>query len=95
MYNNDLQPSKLIPGADFYCFKARIEPKWEDPKYALGGNWTAQTPVTKWRKALLDTYWLHIVRLFRLTFLEWISQEIIYLRGANDLFEADYHNSCA
>lgn len=62
MYNNVLQPSKLFPGADFHCFKAGIEPKWEDPKCALGGKWTAQTPRNGGGKALLDTYWLHTVR---------------------------------
>jgi len=61
MFNNVLQPSKLVPGADFHCFKAGIEPKWEDPKCALGGKWTAQTPRSG-GKALLDTYWIHTVR---------------------------------
>lgn len=57
-YNNVLQPSKLNAGADFHCFKAGIEPKWEDPKCAHGGKWTAQPPRSG-GKAALDTYWLH------------------------------------
>jgi hypothetical protein len=57
LYNNVLQPSKLIAGADFHCFKAGIEPKWEDPK------WTAQPPRSG-GKAALDTYWLHTVWSF-------------------------------
>jgi len=61
LYNNVLQPSKLIAGADFHCFKAGIEPKWEDPKCAHGGKWTAQPPRSG-GKAALDTYWLHTVR---------------------------------
>lgn len=60
LYNNVLQPSKLIAGADFHCFKAGIEPKWEDPKCAHGGKWTAQPPRSG-GKAALDTYWLHTV----------------------------------
>ena len=59
LYNNVLQPSKLIASADFHCFKVGIEPKWEDPKCAHGGKWTAQTPRNG--KAALDTYWLHTV----------------------------------
>ncbi|KAG0606457.1 hypothetical protein M758_9G142100 [Ceratodon purpureus] len=63
LYNNVLQPSKLIAGADFHCFKAGIEPKWEDPKCAYGGKWTAQPPPPRsGGKAVLDTYWLHTVR---------------------------------
>lgn len=55
-----MQPSKLNAGADFHCFKAGIEPKWEDPKCAHGGKWTAQPPRSG-GKAALDTYWLHTV----------------------------------
>uniref|UniRef100_A0A7I4BWP5 eIF-4F 25 kDa subunit n=1 Tax=Physcomitrium patens TaxID=3218 RepID=A0A7I4BWP5_PHYPA len=49
-------PSKIF--GDFHCFKAGIEPKWEDPKCAHGGKWTAQPPRSG-GKAALDTYWLH------------------------------------
>eukprot|EP00246_Nothoceros_aenigmaticus_P014725 TRINITY_DN5794_c0_g1_i1.p1 TRINITY_DN5794_c0_g1~~TRINITY_DN5794_c0_g1_i1.p1 ORF type:complete len:220 (+),score=39.65 TRINITY_DN5794_c0_g1_i1:155-814(+) len=56
LYNNVLQPSRLIAGADFHCFKYGIEPKWEDPKCASGGKWTASPPRNK---AILDTFWLH------------------------------------
>lgn len=61
LYNNVLQPSKLIAGVDFHCFKAGIEPKWEDPKCAHGGKWTAQPPRSGGGKAALDTCWLHTV----------------------------------
>ncbi|XP_044495316.1 eukaryotic translation initiation factor 4E-1-like [Mangifera indica] len=40
LYNNIHHPSKLAVGADFYCFKHNIEPKWEDPVCANGGKWT-------------------------------------------------------
>ncbi|XP_009390800.2 eukaryotic translation initiation factor 4E-1-like [Musa acuminata AAA Group] len=40
LYNNIHHPSKLIMGADFHCFKHKIEPKWEDPVCANGGKWT-------------------------------------------------------
>ncbi|WZY85083.1 hypothetical protein YC2023_031467 [Brassica napus] len=38
LYNNMRGPSKLTHGADFYCFKHNIEPKWEDPICANGGK---------------------------------------------------------
>jgi translation initiation factor 4E len=38
------QPSKLGAGTDFHCFRAGIEPKWEDPKCTHGGKWTATPP---------------------------------------------------
>lgn len=50
-----------MAGADFHCFKAGIEPKWEDPSCASGGKWTANLPKGS-SKALLDTFWLHTVR---------------------------------
>ncbi|KAF8077115.1 hypothetical protein N665_1061s0017 [Sinapis alba] len=40
LYNNMRHPSKLANGADLYCFKHNIEPKWEDPICANGGKWT-------------------------------------------------------
>ncbi|KAL9321033.1 hypothetical protein ACSQ67_012872 [Phaseolus vulgaris] len=40
IYNNIHHPSKLGVGADFHCFKHKIEPKWEDPICANGGKWT-------------------------------------------------------
>ncbi|KAK6154880.1 hypothetical protein DH2020_009128 [Rehmannia glutinosa] len=36
LYNNVHHPSKLAVGADFHCFKNKIEPKWEDPVCANG-----------------------------------------------------------
>ncbi|XP_068324181.1 eukaryotic translation initiation factor 4E-1 [Pyrus communis] len=54
IYNNVRHPSKLIVGTDFHCFKYKIEPKWEDPVCANGGNWTVPYPRGK-----SDTYWLY------------------------------------
>ncbi|CAK9224090.1 hypothetical protein BDL97_04G055600 [Sphagnum fallax] len=58
LYNNVRQPSKLGAGTDFHCFKAGIEPKWEDPKCTHGGKWTA-TPPRANVKGALDMFWLH------------------------------------
>eukprot|EP00245_Coleochaete_scutata_P001074 TRINITY_DN1130_c0_g1_i1.p1 TRINITY_DN1130_c0_g1~~TRINITY_DN1130_c0_g1_i1.p1 ORF type:complete len:220 (+),score=46.70 TRINITY_DN1130_c0_g1_i1:143-802(+) len=57
LYNNVVQPSRLVAGADFHCFKKGIEPMWEDPKCASGGKWTAVLP--RGNKQALDTSWLH------------------------------------
>ncbi|XP_043701377.1 eukaryotic translation initiation factor 4E-1-like [Telopea speciosissima] len=54
LYNNILHPSKFGVGADFYCFKYKIEPKWEDPVCANGGRWTINFPRGK-----SDTSWLY------------------------------------
>ncbi|KAI3996827.1 hypothetical protein MKX01_021103 [Papaver californicum] len=54
LYNNIHKPSKLAVGADFYCFKHKIEPKWEDPICANGGKWTISFPRGK-----SDTSWLY------------------------------------
>ncbi|KAK1318640.1 Eukaryotic translation initiation factor 4E-1 [Acorus calamus] len=54
LYNNIHHPSKLVMGADFYCFKAKIEPKWEDPVCANGGKWTIACV-----KGKVDTSWLY------------------------------------
>lgn len=53
-YNNINHPSKLVMGADFHCFKHTIEPKWEDPVCADGGNWTMN-----FSKGKSDTSWLY------------------------------------
>uniref|UniRef100_A0A0C9S883 eIF-4F 25 kDa subunit n=1 Tax=Wollemia nobilis TaxID=56998 RepID=A0A0C9S883_9CONI len=58
LYNNILQPSRLVPGSDFHCFKDGIEPKWEDPKCANGGKWTVSNTRGK---PIIDTLWLHTV----------------------------------
>lgn len=57
MYNNIHHPSKLLNGADFYCFKHQIEPKWEDPVCANGGKWT----ITFFNRGKSDTSWLYTV----------------------------------
>ncbi|MED6133544.1 translation initiation factor eIF4E [Stylosanthes scabra] len=54
IYNNIHHPSKLAVGADFHCFKHKIEPKWEDPICANGGKWTMTFPRGK-----SDTSWLY------------------------------------
>ncbi|KAL7089244.1 hypothetical protein ACP275_13G177200 [Erythranthe tilingii] len=54
VYNNVHHPSKLAVGADFHCFKNKIEPKWEDPVCANGGKWTVGFSRSK-----SDTAWLY------------------------------------
>ncbi|KAJ1377929.1 Translation Initiation factor eIF- 4e [Sesbania bispinosa] len=54
IYNNIHHPSKLAVGADFHCFKHKIEPKWEDPICANGGKWTMT-----FSKGKSDTSWLY------------------------------------
>ncbi|XP_008788837.2 eukaryotic translation initiation factor 4E-1-like [Phoenix dactylifera] len=54
LYNNIHRPSKLAVGADFSCFKYKIEPKWEDPVCANGGKWTISCSRGK-----VDTWWLY------------------------------------
>lgn len=54
VYNNIHHPSKLAVGADFHCFKYKIEPKWEDPVCANGGKWTMT-----FQKGKSDTCWLY------------------------------------
>ncbi|CAO2823457.1 unnamed protein product [Amaranthus hypochondriacus] len=54
LYNNIHHPSKLVVGADFHCFKNKIEPKWEDPICANGGKWTVT-----FQRGKSDTCWLY------------------------------------
>ncbi|XP_031479372.1 BTB/POZ domain-containing protein NPY3-like isoform X2 [Nymphaea colorata] len=54
LYDQIFKPSKLLANADFHCFKAGIEPKWEDPVCASGGKWS----VTSSRKQNLESMWL-------------------------------------
>ncbi|OMO82796.1 Translation Initiation factor eIF- 4e [Corchorus olitorius] len=54
LYNNIHHPSKLAVGADFHCFKHKIEPKWEDPVCANGGKWTVT-----FSRGKSDTCWLY------------------------------------
>lgn len=54
LYNNIHHPSKLAAGADFHCFKHKIEPKWEDPVCANGGKWTVS-----FSRGKSDTCWLY------------------------------------
>ena len=44
----------MAVGADFHCFKKKIEPKWEDPICANGGKWTVT-----YQKGKSDTSWLY------------------------------------
>ncbi|KAF3487184.1 hypothetical protein F2Q69_00056936, partial [Brassica cretica] len=46
---------ELTHGADFYCFKHNIEPKWEDPICVNGGKWTMNFPKEKSDKSWLYT----------------------------------------
>ncbi|KAK4787921.1 hypothetical protein SAY86_011754 [Trapa natans] len=54
LYNNIHHPSKLSVGADLYCFKHNIEPKWEDPVCANGGKWTVN-----FSRGKSDVCWLY------------------------------------
>ncbi|XP_061356070.1 eukaryotic translation initiation factor 4E-1-like [Gastrolobium bilobum] len=54
IYNNLHHPSKLAVGADFHCFKDKIEPKWEHPICANGGKWTVT-----FSRGKSDTSWLY------------------------------------
>ncbi|XP_056841704.1 eukaryotic translation initiation factor 4E-3 [Raphanus sativus] len=54
LYNNMHPPTKCVHGADIYCFKDKIDPKWEDPVCANGGKWTMMFP-----KATLESSWLN------------------------------------
>ncbi|KAH0451772.1 hypothetical protein IEQ34_019071 [Dendrobium chrysotoxum] len=57
LYDQIFRPSKLPANADFHCFKAGIEPKWEDPECANGGKWS----ISSSRKANLDSMWLETI----------------------------------
>uniref|UniRef100_A0A0C9QLX9 eIF-4F 25 kDa subunit n=1 Tax=Wollemia nobilis TaxID=56998 RepID=A0A0C9QLX9_9CONI len=59
LYSNLFLPSKLPSGADFHCFKAGIEPKWEDPECAYGGKWTATN--NRGGRAGLDALWQNTI----------------------------------
>ncbi|KAE8688247.1 Eukaryotic translation initiation factor 4E-1 [Hibiscus syriacus] len=54
LYNNIHHPSKLAVGADFHCFKYKIEPKWDDPVCANGGKWTVT-----FHRGKSDMCWLY------------------------------------
>ncbi|KAI4304445.1 hypothetical protein MLD38_039954 [Melastoma candidum] len=54
VYNNIYHPSKMVEGADFHCFKHKVEPKWEDPICAHGGKWTAT-----FARGKSDASWLY------------------------------------
>lgn len=61
LYNNIKAPSLLSPSATYFLFKDGIVPKWEDPRNAQGGCWTANVPKTANSKQTLDQWWLHSV----------------------------------
>ncbi|CAK9139541.1 unnamed protein product [Ilex paraguariensis] len=54
LYDQIFRPSKFGAIFYFYLFKGGIEPKWEDPECAHGGNWTVKSN----KKASLDSMWL-------------------------------------
>ncbi|CAN6457330.1 unnamed protein product [Victoria cruziana] len=66
LYNNIFPPSKLVGGADFHCFKYKIEPKWEDPVCANGGKWSISCARGK-----SDKWWLY-------TLLAMIGEQFTY-----------------
>ncbi|KAJ8419541.1 hypothetical protein Cgig2_019812 [Carnegiea gigantea] len=76
VYNNIHHPSKMGVGADFHCFKYKIEPKWEDPVCANGGKWTVT-----FQRGKSDTCWLytlcfdHIVSVNHLQLLVMIREQ--------------------
>ena len=43
--------------AEFHCFRAGVEPKWEDPECADGGKWSLVSS----RKSNLESMWLETV----------------------------------
>ena len=62
LYNNIKTPGQLTPNATYYLFKEGIEPKWEEPKNAKGGAWTASIPTNKGDpKKVVDAWWLNSV----------------------------------
>jgi hypothetical protein len=61
LWNNIKAPSQLQPSATYYLFKDGIQPKWEDPKNAHGGCWTATAPRTPNAGQVLDSWWLNSV----------------------------------
>ena len=60
LYNNIVPPSRLVVGADLHVFKEGIEPKWEDPMCANGGEWRVTFPKSA-PKGSTDTAWLHLL----------------------------------
>ncbi|KAK9805822.1 hypothetical protein WJX73_004238 [Symbiochloris irregularis] len=58
LFNNIKPPSWLPTGSDFHLFKSGIEPKWEDPMNAKGGQWTLSIAKGRDAKAELDKHWL-------------------------------------
>lgn len=59
LYDQIFRPSKLLVNAEFHCFRAGIEPKWEDPECAEGGKWSLVLN----RKSDLESMWLETVSL--------------------------------
>lgn len=80
LHDQIFRPSKLPANADFHCFKAGIEPKWEDPECANGGKWS----VTCNRKSTLDTMWLETVRPVIFLFTTFCFLYVVYVY--NELF---------
>lgn len=57
IYSGEHFPSKLGLRA-FYCFKHRIEPKWEHPICANGGKWTV---TFTYSHSKCDNFWIETV----------------------------------
>ncbi|XP_078440400.1 eukaryotic initiation factor 4E protein [Wolffia australiana] len=54
LYDQVFRPSKILVNAEFHCFRAGVEPKWEDPECADGGKWS----LVCGRKSTLESMWL-------------------------------------
>ncbi|KAE8655589.1 Eukaryotic translation initiation factor 4E-1 [Hibiscus syriacus] len=80
LYNNIHHPSKLAAGADFHCFKHKIEPKWEDPVCANGGKWTVT-----FQKGKSDTSWFSLALIGEhFEYGDEICGEVVSVRGKQD-----------
>lgn len=62
LYNNILEPSKIVIGSNYHLFKAGIRPMWEDAGNVKGGKWIYTSP--KQKRGKLDECWMHTVGFF-------------------------------
>ncbi|KAG6381226.1 cap binding protein [Boletus reticuloceps] len=58
LYNHIVPPSQLPQKANYYLFKARIIPAWEDDANKNGGKWSIQLPKEK-NRGNVDKMWLY------------------------------------
>mmetsp|Transcript_10592 Transcript_10592/g.19105 ORF Transcript_10592/g.19105 Transcript_10592/m.19105 type:complete len:196 (-) Transcript_10592:233-820(-) len=57
VFNNILEPSKLVSPSTYYLFKDGINPEWEDPTNCNGGKWVMSTKDIK----RMDVCWINSV----------------------------------